>query len=67
MPSVRLRLRLGLDPNSMKFVEGGVALQNLKDIVEASENEVGKIVKTRMRAKRASETAYELIACPRYS
>jgi 2-iminobutanoate/2-iminopropanoate deaminase len=58
----------------MKFVEGGVqaqarqALQNLKKIVEASGSEVGKIVKTMVRAKRASETAaYELIACPRYS
>jgi 2-iminobutanoate/2-iminopropanoate deaminase len=47
---------LGLDPKAGNFVEGGVeaqtrqALRNLKGIVEASGSQVGKIVKTTVRA-----------------
>jgi enamine deaminase RidA (YjgF/YER057c/UK114 family) len=57
----------------MKFVEGGVqaqarqALQNLKKVIEASGSEVGKIVKTTVRAEHASGTVYVLTAYSRSS
>lgn len=46
---------LGFDPKTGTFVEGGVeaqvrqALRNLKNVVEASGSEVGKIMKTTVR------------------
>lgn len=46
---------IGFDPKSMLIVEGGIqaevdqALKNLKNVVEASGSEVGKIVKTTVR------------------
>lgn len=46
---------LGFDSKTGAFVEGGIegqahqALQNLKNVVEASGSEVGKIVKTTVR------------------
>jgi 2-iminobutanoate/2-iminopropanoate deaminase len=48
---------LGFDPKTGAFVEGGVeaqarqALQNLKNVVEASGSEVGKILKTTVRMR----------------
>jgi 2-iminobutanoate/2-iminopropanoate deaminase len=65
---------LGLDPKTGNFVEGGVeaqtrrALQNLKGIVEASGSQVGRIVKTTVRARLLLLGMYtlgsNLVSCP---
>jgi 2-iminobutanoate/2-iminopropanoate deaminase len=64
---------LGLDPKTGNFVEGGVeaqtrrALQNLKGIVEASGSQVGKIVKTTVRARLLLvmyTLGSNLVSCP---
>ncbi|KAH9052313.1 YjgF-like protein [Lactarius vividus] len=54
---------LGFDPKTGAFVEGGIeaqaaqALQNLKNVVEASGSEVGKIVKTTVFLKNMDDFA----------
>jgi reactive intermediate/imine deaminase len=54
---------LGFDPKTGAFVDGGVeaqtrqALQNLKNVVEASGSEVGKIVKTTVFLKDMNDFA----------
>lgn len=65
---------IGYDRNAKKLVEGGIqaqarqALQNLQKIVEASGSELGKVVKTTVRAeRRPPTTAYVLTAMARSS